>query len=102
VAAPLTALTSPLKPFAWSSECQQSFEDLKWLLSCNPVLSAPDFSLPFKLEVDASAVGAGAVLLQEELQGIDHPVAYFSRKFDQHQLRYSTIENSCIAVCFAF
>ncbi|TWW63288.1 hypothetical protein D4764_03G0002960 [Takifugu flavidus] len=49
-------------------ECQQSFEDLKSLLSCNPVVSAPNFSLPFKLEVDASAVGAGAVLLQEDPQ----------------------------------
>lgn len=101
VAAPLTALTSPLKPFAWSSECQQSFEDLKCLLSCNPVLSAPNFSLPFKLEVDASAVGAGAVLLQEDLQGIDHPVAYFSRKFDKHQLRYSTIEKETLALLYA-
>lgn len=62
VAAPLTALTSPQKPFACSRECQQSFEDLKSLLSCNPVVSTPNFSLPFKLEVDASAVGAGAVL----------------------------------------
>lgn len=101
VAAPLTALTSPLKPFTWSSECQQSFEDLKWLLSCNPVLSAPNFSLPFKLEVDASAVGAGAVLLQEDFQGIDHPVAYFSRKFDKHQLKYSTIEKETLALLYA-
>ncbi|KAI3357900.1 hypothetical protein L3Q82_016288, partial [Scortum barcoo] len=73
VAAPLTALTSPLKPFTWNDECQQAFECLKGMLSCNPVLSAPDFSVPFKLEVDASAVGAGAVLLQEDTQGIDHP-----------------------------
>ncbi|KAI3352411.1 hypothetical protein L3Q82_005371 [Scortum barcoo] len=76
VAAPLTALTSSLKPFTWNDECQQAFECLKGLLSCNPVLSAPDFSVPFKLEVGASAVGAGAVLLQEDTQGIDHPVSF--------------------------
>lgn len=101
VAAPLTALTSPSKPFSWSSECQQSFENLKSLLCCTPVLSAPDFSLPFKLEVDASGVGAGAVLLQEDHQGIVHPVSYFSRKFNKHQLKYSTIEKETLALLFA-
>lgn len=101
VAAPLTALTSPSKPFSWSSECQQSFESLKSLLFCTPVLSAPDFSLPFKLEVDASAVGTGTVLLQEDSQGIAHPVSYFSRKFNKQQLKYSLIEKETLALLFA-
>ncbi|KAI3358165.1 hypothetical protein L3Q82_003165 [Scortum barcoo] len=91
VAAPLTALTSPLKPFTWNDECQQTFECLKGLLSCNPVLSAPDFSMPFKLEVDASAVGAGAVLLQEDTQGIDHPEE--SSDADEDQQSYNSSNN---------
>ena len=66
----------------------------------SPVLSAPDFSLPFILEVDASAVGAGAVLLQEDEQGINHPVSYFSRKFNKQQLKYSTIEKEALALLF--
>lgn len=56
-----------------------------------PVLSSPNFALLFKLEVDASAVGAGAVLLQEDGSGIDHPVCYFSKKFIAAQRNYSTI-----------
>nr|XP_033964367.1 uncharacterized protein LOC117465577 [Pseudochaenichthys georgianus] len=101
VAAPLTTLTSPSKSFVWSGECQQSFESLKGILCCTPVLSAPDFSKPFKLEVDASEVGTGAVLLQEDAQAIDHPVSYFSRKFNKHQLKYSTIEKEALALLFA-
>lgn len=101
VAAPLTSLTSPAKPFVWSNECKQSFESLKGIMCCTPVLKAPDFMLPFKLEVDASAVGAGAVLLQEDAHGIDHPVSYFSRKFNRHQLGYSTIEKEALALLFA-
>ncbi|TNN65860.1 hypothetical protein EYF80_023860 [Liparis tanakae] len=59
-------------------------------MCCTPFLTAPYLLLPFKLEVDDSAVGAGVVLLQEDNQGIDHPVSYFSRKFNKHQLKYST------------
>ena len=65
------------------------------------MLSAPDFSKPFKLEVDASMVGAGAVLLQEDAGGIDHPVCYFSRKFNSCQSRYSTIEQETLALLLA-
>lgn len=62
------------------------------LLSYSPVLAAPDLSRPFKLEVDASPFVAGAVLLQEDADRVDHPVSYFSRKFNKHQVHYSTIE----------
>ncbi len=85
----------------WSDECQIAFESVKSLLCSTPVLSAPNFSTLFKLEVDASATGAGAVLLQEDVHGIDHPVCYFSRKFLKHQLNYSTIEKEALALLLA-
>ncbi|CAB4023154.1 Hypothetical predicted protein, partial [Paramuricea clavata] len=74
---------------------------LKAMLQRAPVLSAPDFSRPFKLAVDASDIAAGAVLLQEDDDGIDHPVAYFSRKFNHHQRNYSTVEKECLALILA-
>lgn len=55
------------------------------------MLAAPDFTRPFKLEVDACVLGAGAVLLQEDEHGIDHPVCYFSQKFKNHQVNNSTM-----------
>ena len=45
-----------------------------------PVLSAPMFDCPFKLSVDASDAGVGAVLLEEGLDGVEHPTSYFSKK----------------------
>ena len=46
--------------------------------------------------VDASDLGAGAVLMQQDSKGVEHPVCYFSRKFSLHQ--YSTIEKEILAL----
>lgn len=98
---PLTDLVSPLKPFIWSPACQVAFESAKALLCSAPVLAALNFERPFKLEVDASSCGAGAVLLQEDGHGVDHPVCYFSRKFNRHQTHYSTTEKEALALLLA-
>lgn len=101
VVAPLTKLCSPTVPFVWGEDCQHAFDTCKSLLCSAPVLAAPNFSSPFKLEVDASAVGAGAVLLQDGEDGVCHPVCYYSIKFKHHQLNYSTIEKETLAMLLA-
>lgn len=101
IAAPLTSLISPSVPFEWSDECQAAFENCKALLCNAPVLSAPDFTTPFSLEVDASCLGAGAVLPQVDADGLVHPVGYFSKKFNSCQRRYSTIEQETLALLLA-
>lgn len=101
LAAPLTALCSPSVPYTWTAECEHAFQAAKSLLCSAPVLSAPDYSKPFSLEVDASAIGAGAVLLQDDEAGVPHPVSYFSAKFKKHQLNYSTIEKETLAMLLA-
>ena len=45
-----------------------------------PVLAAPRLDQPFKIQVDASQVGAGAALMQVDENNIDRPV-YYSKKF---------------------
>ena len=51
-----------------------------------------------KLAVDASDTGADSVLMQEDGNGVDHPVSYFSKKFNKHQKNYSTIEKECLSL----
>ena len=78
IAEPLTNLLKKSTKFKWNDKCQDAFDRLKAILKSAPVLLAPDFDKCFKLAVDASDVGIGAVLLQEDNNGIDHPVCYFS------------------------
>ena len=84
IAEPLTNLLKKSTKFKWNDKCQDAFDRLKAILKSAPVLLAPDFDKCFKLAVDASDVGIGAVLLQEDNNGIDHPVCYFSKKFNKH------------------
>ncbi|XP_076065309.1 uncharacterized protein LOC143039317 [Oratosquilla oratoria] len=102
VVAPLTDLLSTKTSFKWTQACQDSFESVKALLANAPVLRAPDLQRPFTIHVDASEVGAGAVLLQEgEEDRVLHPVCYFSKKFLKAQRNYATIEKEALALIMA-
>jgi hypothetical protein len=91
VVQPLTHLLRKDSKFIWSENCQQAFKNSKSLLMNGPILITPDFPKQFKLVVDASDVGVGAVLFQE-VSDVDRPISFFSKKLDQHQSNYSTIE----------
>ena len=62
---------------------------------------APRLDKPLKIQTDASNVGAGAVLIQENDNGVEHPVCFFSRKFNNYQLNYSVIEKEALALVWA-
>jgi hypothetical protein len=101
VAVPLTNLLKKGCKFEWTGDCQKAFDRLKAVLSTSPVLIAPNAEKDFILTTDASDVGAGAVLQQKGDDGILYPVCYYSRKFNIHQQRYSTIEKEALALVLA-
>ena len=101
VANPLTDLLKKNRKFEWTPVCEDAFNKLRALLATAPVLKAPDFQREFKLATDASDNACGAVLLQEDNDGIEHPVGYFSKKLTKHQKNYSTIEKELLAIILA-
>ena len=98
---PLTNLLNKKSKFVWIDKCQQAFNTLKAILGNTPVLLAPDFNKSFKLAVDTSDIGIGAVLLQENDNCVDHLVCYFSKTLNKHRHNYSTIEKECLALILA-
>ena len=89
----LTNLLAKSVKFHWDDKYQKSFEIVKIILSCHP-----DVDLASSLYVDASDVAVGVVLSQKNLQNVDDPVAYFFKKLDKHQRRYSAIEKEAWAL----
>ena len=61
----------------WTADCQLPFDRLKTALLEAPILAYADFSLPFRVYVDASLSGLGAVLSRVQ-EGHERVVAYAS------------------------
>lgn len=84
--------------FIWSTECQKSFDKIKELLCSKPILKIFDHEQPIKIYTDASIKGIGAVLKQEDKNGDNKPVAYFSKKLTETQKKKKAIYLECLAI----
>jgi hypothetical protein len=83
--AQLTSMTSKNVKFNWTDEHQKAFENVKTIICREVMLAFPDFSKPFHIYTDASDKPLGAVFTQDEKS-----IAFYSRKLDSAQLRYTT------------
>ena len=97
IAAPLHALTKKDTPFVWTDDCQKAADTLKEALSSSPVLAYPDFTKSFRLYVDASYAGLGAILAQVQ-DNKERVISYASRSLNAAEKKYSTTELECLAL----
>jgi hypothetical protein len=97
IAAPLYKLTQKNAEFRWTIQCEDSFQLLKEKLTTAPMLTFPDFSLPFLLDTDASGDGIGAVLSQIQ-NGQEKVICYASRKLSRCEKNYSVTKRELLAV----
>nr|VZI11431.1 unnamed protein product [Spirometra erinaceieuropaei] len=101
IAAPLNRLTSKQNAFNWSDECERSFEELKRRLISPPLLAFPNISESdplFILDTDASDVAIGAVLSQQQTDGLEHPLILASQTLTKPERNYSTTHKELLAV----
>ncbi|KAE8968833.1 hypothetical protein PR002_g27624 [Phytophthora rubi] len=99
-AAPLTRLLRKGVEWSWGAPQQEAFECLKRVLTGRPLLAYPDFSKPFTLVTDASKVGLGAALTQDQGQG-EQSVAYASKVNAKNVAQYGITDLECAAVIWA-
>jgi len=85
-------------PFVWSPDCQNSFDQVKRVLTFTPMLAIFDPAKPISIYTDASGIGIGAVLKQLQPDGLEKPVAYFSRKLTASQSQKKTIYIESLAI----
>ncbi|GFX38899.1 retrovirus-related Pol polyprotein from transposon 297 [Trichonephila clavipes] len=93
---PLYQLKKKGAKFNWSGEAQDSFDKIKRTLTEAPILQLPNFSEQFNLFTDASGVGIGAVLQQNQKL-----IAFASRTLNKAERHYTVTERECLAVIWA-
>ncbi|CAN6725385.1 unnamed protein product [Malus baccata var. baccata] len=100
IAQPLCRLLQKEVAFKFDEACSTAFKHLKEALTSAPIITPPDWSLPFELMCDASDYAIGAVLGQRKNKQ-PHVIYYASRTLNDAQLNYSTTEKELLAVVFA-
>ena len=98
IARPLVALTKKTHPFNWTSECRQALDLLIKKVTDGPVLSQPNLTQPFYLQVDASAYATGAVLTQLDDRKKHRAIGFFSKTFNEAERNYDIHDRELLAV----
>jgi hypothetical protein len=93
ILAPLTSMVSKDVPFKWGSEQQEAFDEMKRVMSQETLLTFPDFNKTFHVYTDASDYQLGAVIMQD-----NNPIAFYSRKMNAAQRRYTTGEQELLSI----
>ena len=93
ILAPLTALTSSTVKWKWTAVHDKAFEQMKSQIAKDTLLAFPDFNKPFVIHTDASKIQLGACISQE-----GKPIAFYSRKLNPAQTRYTTTERELLSI----
>ncbi|XP_070002921.1 uncharacterized protein [Nicotiana sylvestris] len=79
-------------------ECLKNLD--KYKLRTTPIITAPNWSLPFELMCDASDVAVGAFLGQR-VNKMFHPIYYASKMMNNAQVNYTVTKKELLAIVFA-
>lgn len=96
ISEPLRRLTKQDTPWTWSDEQENAFTLLKEQLSSDSIMSYFDPSKEIEIIVDASPVGLGGILTQD-----NKVLGYASRSLTDVESRYSQTEREALAIVWA-
>ena len=93
VLSPLAKLTSKESKWVWTDLENRSFQKMKNIIAQETLLAYPDFNKPFEIHTDASHTQLGSVVSQD-----NKPIAFYSRKLNPAQTRYTTTERELLGI----
>src|SRR5258708_8000284 len=101
IARRLHVLTWKSKGWSWRAAKQQAFDALKSTITSAPTLAFPSKSGPFHLECNASNFAMGAVLSQQQEDGLFHLIGFMSKSFSDTERNYQIHDKEMLAIMHA-
>ncbi|XP_064635764.1 uncharacterized protein K02A2.6-like [Lineus longissimus] len=101
ITSPLWDLTGSQVKWEWLPVHDKAFRDVKSKLTSSPVMAYFKQGARTRVVTDASPVGLGAILEQQQHDGSFKPVHYASRKLTHVESRYSQFEREALGVRWA-
>lgn len=99
IAGPLTNLLKKDKGLCyWNKKCDEAFDTLKTAITNAPILVAPDWSKPFRGHVDASQSAIGGTLTQQDENGMDRVISFYSKKLSPAEMNYTANDRELLAL----
>ncbi|MBW0526460.1 hypothetical protein O181_066175 [Austropuccinia psidii MF-1] len=101
IARPLYKLCDKDTVLEMTVERVKAFASLRKAWTTAPLLLMPDFKLPFKLYIDASGDGLGALLHQVQIindKPVEGPICFISRKIKPAEARYGASQMECLCL----
>src|SRR5258708_7759487 len=93
-------LTHKLKDWSWGAAEQQAFDVLKGAVT-TLMLTFPSKSSPFCLECDASNFATGAILSQQQEDGLFHLIGFMSKSFSNTEWNYQIHNKEMLVIMCA-
>ena len=97
----LSRLLKKNEKWAWSADCQRSFEGIRQSLISSPVLAIADQDRPFHVVCDASDFAIGCALMQDYTDGDERVVCYQSRQLQPAERNYPVHDKELLAMKYA-
>ena len=97
---PFFLLLHKWKEFKWSDECVVAFQQLKQYLSRPPIMSSPVVDEVLFAYIAVALYAISFVLIRVD-SGIQRPVYYVSKSFNEAKVRYLPLKKAILAMMHA-
>ena len=101
ITTPMEKLLKHDVKYEWNEECQKSLGILRERMVIASILVFPNWKKILHVHVDASSIALGIILAQHGEGGIDHLIAFASKKLSSAERNYTTIEREGLAMVYA-